>query len=407
MTARAAAGPRPARFAALAHRNFRLLWAGLIVSNVGTWMQLVSQAWLIHEMTGRATDLGILGLARAVPLIVLSLVGGTIADRVDKRRLLYVTQTLAAAFALCQAALTQVGWIQVWHIWVFGFLSATVLAFDQPSRQALLPHLVPRGDFLSAIALMSVTFNGAAVLGPALAGLLIPVAGFASTFYLNGLSFGAVLWALARLHLPAAPPPAAHPPVLRQVADGLAYIWGHPTLRALTLLAAAFGLFGAPYNQMLPVYRVVLHIDERGLGFLSSAPGLGTVLGGLVLARFSDIRAKGRLLVASAGLFVAAVIAFAYSQHYSASVAILVLVGAFATAFSSTTQTLLQHTTEDRMRGRVVSMYTITVIGFQPLGALDLGWGVDRLGAPLAISAAALVVAVATLVLAPRVKRLT
>ena len=158
---------------------------------------------------------------------------------------------------------------------------------------------------------------------------------------------------------------------------------------------------------MLPVYRVVLHIDERALGLLSSAPGLGTVLGGLVLARFADVRGKGRLLVASAGLFVVAVIAFATSAHYVLSVAILVLVGACATAFSSTTQSLLQHTTEDRMRGRVVSMYTITVIGFQPLGALDLGWAVDRLGAPLAISAAATVVGVVALVLMPRVKHLT
>jgi MFS family permease len=407
MTTGAPAPARPWRFAALAHRNFRLLWIGLIVSNVGTWMQLVSQSWLIHEMTGRATDLGILGLARAVPLIVLSLVGGTLADRVDKRRLLYATQTLAAGFAAVQGVLTQLGWIQVWHIWALGFLSATVLAFDQPSRQALLPHLVPRQDFLSAIALMSVTFNGAAVLGPALAGLLVPALGFASTFYLNSLSFGAVLIALARLELPPAPPRAPQPRVLSQVGDGLVYIWRHPTLRALTLLAAAYGLFGAPYNQMLPVYRVVLHIDERALGLLSSAPGLGTVLGGLVLARFSDISGKGRLLVGSAGLFVVALIAFATSPRYGESVAILVLVGACATAFSSTTQTLLQRTTEDRMRGRVVSMYTITVIGFQPLGALDLGWAVDRVGAPYAISAAALVVAATALALAPRVKRLT
>lgn len=403
MTRRAAGAP--ARFAALEHRNFRLLWGGLIISNIGTWMQMVAQAWLIHEMTGRATDLGILGLARALPLIVLSVVGGTIADRVDKRRLLYTTQTLAASFAIVQGVLTQAGLIRVWHIWGLGFLSATVLAFDQPSRQALLPHLVPRQAFLSAIALMAVTFNGASVLGPALAGLLIPVAGFASTFYLNGVSYAAVLIALALLRLPP-PAPRAPQRVLRQAAEGLRYIWGSPTLRSLTLLAAAFGLFGAPYNAMLPVYRVVLHIDERKLGFLSSAPGLGTVLGGLVLARFAHIRFKGWLLVASAGLFVLFVSAFAMSTDYLLSCALLVLVGVFVTAFSSTTQTLLQHETEDRMRGRVVSMYTTTVIGFQPLGALDLGWAVDRLGAPAAIPAAALVVLVVAALLAPRVKDL-
>ena len=183
MTKPAAPGPDAASarrpFSAFAHRNYRLLWTGLIVSNVGTWMQLASQGWLIHEITGRATDLGILGLARGVPLIVLSLVGGTIADRVDKRRLLYLTQSVAAGLAILQGALTHLGWIQVWHIWGLGFLSAAVLAFDQPSRQAMLPHLVPREDFLSAITLMALTFNGASVLGPALAGLLVPVAGYA------------------------------------------------------------------------------------------------------------------------------------------------------------------------------------------------------------------------------------
>lgn len=405
MTKPAATTP-PRRFAALTHRNYRLLWTGLIVSNVGTWMQLVSQSWLIHEMTGRATDLGILGLTRALPLIVLSLVGGTLADSVDKRRLLYLTQSLAAAFAILQGALTHLGLIQVWHIWALGFVSSTVLAFDQPTRQAMLPHLVPREDFMSAITLFSVTFNGASVLGPALAGLLVPVTGYAWAFYLNGISFAAVLAALALMRLP---PPVARPgePVWRQVREGITYIWRHPTLRSLVLLAAAFGLFGAPYNAMLPVYRVVLGIDERALGFLSSAPGLGTLLGGLVLTtHFARVRWKGWLLLGAAGAFVLFLIAFATSKSYALSVVLLVGVGACVTAFSSTTQTLLQHATDDRMRGRVVSMFTITVIGFQPLGALDLGWAVDRLGAPLAISLAAAVVGAIALLLAPRVKGL-
>ncbi len=406
MTKAAAGGGTPKRFAALAHRNYRLLWTGLIVSNVGTWMQLVSQGWLIHEMTGRATDLGILGLARAVPLIVLSLVGGTIADRVDKRRLLYVTQTLAALFAILQGALAQAGLIQVWHIWVIGFASAAVLAFDQPTRQAMLPHLVPREDFMSAITLFAVTFNGASALGPALAGLLVPAAGYAWAFYANGISFAAVLLALALMRLPPPVARPSQPPVLRQVGEGLRYIWRHSTVRSLTLLAAAFGFFGAPYNAMLPVYRVVLGIDERALGFLSSAPGLGTLLGGLALTQLAHVKWKGRLLVGAAGAFVVFLIAFATSPSYLLSVALLVAVGACVTAFSSTTQTLLQHATDDRMRGRVVSMFTITVIGFQPLGALDLGWAVDHLGAPLAISLAALIVGAIAIAMAPRVKGL-
>jgi predicted MFS family arabinose efflux permease len=397
---------RRGAFSALDHRNYRLVFTGIIVSNVGTWMQAASQAWLIHELTGRATDLGVLGLARAVPLIVLSLVGGTLADRLDKRRLLYVTQTLAAAFAIVQGFLAQAGWIEVWHIWALGFLSATVLAFDQPTRQAMLPQLVPREDFMSAITLNALTFNGAAVLGPAIAGLLVPVAGYASTFYLNGASFGAVIVALALLRLPPPPSRPRDSGVLRGVAEGLGYVWRHPAVRALTLMAAVFGLFGSPYVLMLPVYRSILGLDERALGFLTSAPGLGTILGGLVLARFAHVRWKGRLLVGSVGLFVATLITFATSRHYALSVAVLIAVGASLTAFTTTTQTLLQRATDDRMRGRVVSMYTTTVIGFQPLGALDLGWAIDRIGAPAALSAAALVVATVALVMAPRLRRL-
>ncbi len=368
-------------------------------------MQTASQAWLIHQLTGRATDLGVLGLARAVPLIVLSLVGGTLADRLDKRRLLYVTQTLAAAFAIIQGLLAQAGVLEVWHIWVLGFLSATVLAFDQPTRQAMLPALVPREDFMSAITLNALTFNGAAVLGPAIAGLVVPVAGYAWTFYLNGISFAAVIVALVLMRLPAPPPRPREAGVLRGVADGLRYIWRNPTVRALTVMAAAFGLFGSPYVLMLPVYRPLLDLDERALGLLSSAPGLGAVLGGLVLARFAHVRWKGRLLVGSVGLFVITLITFATSRSYGVSLAVLVAVGASLTAFTTTTQTLLQRATDDRMRGRVVSMFTTTIIGFQPLGALDLGWAIDQVGAPAALSAAALVVGAVALALTPRLRR--
>jgi predicted MFS family arabinose efflux permease len=265
--------------------------------------------------------------------------------------LLYLTQSLAAGLALSQGALTHLGWIQVWHIWILGFLSSAVLAFDQPSRQAMLPQLVPREDFMSAITLMALTFNGASVLGPALAGLLVPAAGYASTFYLNGVSFAAVMVALRLMRLPA---PAARPPqpaVLRQIRDGLVYIWRHRTVRALALLAAAFGFFGAPYNAMLPVYRVILGIDERALGFLSSAPGLGTVLGGLALTWFAHARHKGRILLASVGLFVLTLVAFSISRHYALSLGLLVLVGASVIAFATTTQTLLQHLTDDRDAG--------------------------------------------------------
>jgi MFS family permease len=206
----------------------------------------------------------------------------------------------------------------------------------------MLPALVPREDFMSAIALNAFTFNGAAMLGPAIAGLLVPVAGYASTFYVNGISFGAVIVALGLMRLPAPASAPRQAGVLRGVTDGLRYIWRNPTVRALTVMAAAFGLFGSPYVFMLPVYRPILDLDERALGFLSSAPGLGAVLGGLMLARFAHARGKGRLLVASVALFVVTLITFATSRSYPVSLTVLILVGALATAFTATTQTLLR-----------------------------------------------------------------
>lgn len=375
------------------------------MSNVGTWIQTVAQGWLIHDLTGAYLDLGLLGLARAVPLIGLSFFGGTLADRVDQRRLLYWTQAVSALLALVQGLLTALGLVRVWHIWTLGFLSAAVLAFDQPTRQAMLPALVPREDLLNAIALMSVSFNGAAILGPALAGLLVPAVGYAWAFYLNGLSFAAVIAAVALLRLERRTP-APPRPVLHDLADGFGYIIHHPTIRTLTLLVALIGFFAAPYNQMLPGYRNILHISQRSLGFLTSAPGLGTLLGGFLVARFAHVPQKGRLMMAAAGGMLASLIAFAFSRLYWLSVVMLVAVGAALTAYTSMTQTLLQQYTDDAHRGRVMSMYTVTVLGLSPLGALPLGAASDALGAPAALLSAALIVGASFLFLARKVQNL-
>lgn len=397
---------RGGTFKAFAHPNFRLLWVGLVVSNVGTWVQTVAQGWLIHDLTGKYLDLGLLGLARAVPLLTLSLFGGTLADRLDKRRLLYWTQGLMAFFAFVQGVLAALGVVRVWHIWTLGFASAVVLAFDQPTRQALLPALVPREDLLNAIALMSVSFNGAAILGPALAGLLVPLVGYAWAFYLNALSFGAVLLAVYWLRLARRPRPAGTKPVLQEAAEGFIYIVRHPIIRTLTVMAAVVGFFAAPYNQMLPGYRLLLHIDRRALGLLTSAPGLGTLLGGFAVARFAHTRHKGRLMLGAAGLTVLALALFSLSRSYYLSVGSLVLVGATLTGYTATMQTLLQQNTDDVHRGRVMSMFTLTVLGLSPLGALPLGALSDAVGAPWAIFSATLLVGLATLLLARPIRNL-
>lgn len=388
--------PAPARdpagtFAALRHRNFRLLWVSLLVSNSGTWLQGVAQDYLVYQLTGRALDLGAVSLARAVAIISLSFLGGTIADRLDRRRLLMVTQTLFALLAAALGLLVQTGAVRVWHVVVAAFAGAVILAVDQPARQSLLPHLVPRQDLMNAIALNSITFTGAAAIGPALAGPVVAAFGIPWGFYLNALSFAAVIGAVWAIRLPPAPRRPGGESIRAAVASGLRYIGASRPLLLLVSLLMVVSFFAMPYQSLLPVLNHRVFDGGVGeLGWLRAAPGLGALAGGLVLAYLSQaIRRRGLLLLAGAAGFSAVLLAASATGWFPLTLLLLFLAGLFFTLFQSTTQTLMQQLTDDAMRGRVMSLFAVSVIGTWPLGSLPMAWLADRAGVTAALAVGA------------------
>lgn len=372
---------RPARYPALHHRNFTLIWSGLLVSNMGTWMQNVAQSWLIYKLTGNnALYLGWLGLSFALPMVLVPPLGGAVADRVDRIRLLYITQTASALLAVLLAILTWSGAVRPVHILIATFMGALLLAFDNPTRQALIPELVPRADLLNAISLNSATFTGAALVGPALAGLLLDTVGAGWLFMLNAFSYLAVLGALAAMR---AAPRERRPAVSLGDAlfGGFAYAGRERTVLLLLMLSALAAVFGRSYQQLLPVFADdIWHVGSGGYGALLSAGGAGALIGAFAMASARDLHHHGRLMLASGLVFCAALIAFALVPWFWAGVALLVLVGVASTVFTTLIATVIQLRVPGQLRGRVMSLYAITLIGLPSLGALGVAALADRLG---------------------------
>jgi len=397
---------RPPRFAALQHRNFALIWSGLLISNVGTWMQNVAQGWLVLQLTNSPLWLGFLGLSFAVPMIVLPFVGGVVVDRIHRIRLLYITQTGQMLLAFGLAALTWLKLINVWHILIASFLGSALLAFDNPARQALLPDLVPGRDLLNAVSLNSATYNGAALVGPALAGGLIGPLGAGWLFFINGVSFLAVLIALlsmrdVRTHSGAAPVS------LRESAlAGLGFAWRQKLVLALLLLSALAAVFGRSYQNLLPVFaRDVWHGGAQGYGILLSAAGAGALVGAFGLASVRNLKRHGAVMMVSGLVFSAAIILFALSPTLLPGAILLFISGVASTVYGSIIATFLQVMAPNDLRGRLMSLYAITLIGLPALGALGSGAIAQALGgvsgAPRAVLIGGCVVAVVLVLVVP------
>jgi MFS family permease len=398
---------RQGTFVALRHRNFRLMWISLIVSNSGTWLQTVAQDFLVYQVTHSAWILGVVNGVRAVALIGLAFVGGTIADRLDQRKLLIFTQSCMAVTAAVLGLLIQLHMIQVWHIIVISFINALLLAVDQPARQSLLPRLVPREDLMNAVALNSVTFTGAAAFGPALAGPVIATLGMTSGFYMNALSFFVVIWAVWAIRLPAATERRQPEPVGEAIVSGLRYVRSSPTILLLVSLLTVFSFFATPYQATLPVFAErVFGGGVTVLGNLRAAMGIGALVGGFMLARFATFPRKDWLVVGGCLAYSAALLAFSATGWLPGAVALLFTGSLVMTVFQSTAQTLMQHVTADHMRGRVMSLFAVSVIGMWPLGSLPMGWATDKFGAPAAVAGGAAIAGVFALVLAGRAQRL-
>src|SRR6266700_1959562 len=314
-------GPRelPQVFRALRNSNFRLFWSGNFLSNIGTWMQNVAQGWLVLTLTNSAFWLGVVGFAGSIPFLIFTLFGGVIADRVNKRRLLLVTQTIMMLLAFLLAVLAWLKIITVWEVAAIAFLNGVAMAMNAPSYQALVPRLVKREDLTNALALNSAQFNMSRILGPTLGGYAMALFGVAGNFFLNGLSFVAVLWALVHIRYPDEKPPRRES-MWSSLHGGFAYLNSEPQMRVLIWMTAAVSFFGIPFLTFIPYFaKMQLNVGESGLGLLMAGSGLGAVLGAMTVAVAGIIRHRGKVLTLTGVLFFLAIIGFSYSHWFALS----------------------------------------------------------------------------------------
>ena len=386
-------------FAALRHRNFRLFFAGQLVSLIGSWMQNTAQGWLVYDLTHSKVLLGIVAAVGSAPMMFFSIWGGSVADRYSKRRIVLFTQTALMVFAFALAALVWSGRIRVWEILVLAALAGLAMAFDMPARQAFMVEMTCRDDLMNAISLNSSIVNGARVVGPAVAGFLMAQVGLAWCFFLNGLSFLAVLAGLWLMRLPRFVPPVRAASAWGHIAEGFVYVWQHRRMRTILLLFAVVGIFGWSYSVLMPAYaQDVLHVRQAGYGALLSANGVGALLGALTVATVGN-RVNRRLLVLGGlWLFSAMLLLLAVVQNYYVALLCLAIGGWGMLLFFATINTLLQTSASDEMRGRVMGIWALVFGGMTPIGGLEAGTLSHYLGVRWAVALGALVCALAALV---------
>jgi MFS family permease len=377
---------------AFRHRNYQLFFAGQLVSLTGTWMQSVAESWLIYRLTGSAALLGVTSFATLAPVFLFATVGGIFADRADRRRILILTQTLSMLLPLTLAALTLSGHVRVWHVFVLATCLGVVNAFDIPARQSFVVEMVGREDLSNAIALNSSMVNGARVVGPAVAGVLVAAVGEGWCFLLNGISYLAVIAGLVMMKVPRRPRPHARRSAWRDTVEGFRFATRTSPIRALLILLGLISFAGMPYSVLMPVFaETILGAGPKGLGLLMGASGLGALGGALALLSRRGVRGLGRWVAASAAAFGVALIAFSFSRTFWLSALLLIPVGAAMMVEMAASNTLLQAMVPDALRGRVMALYSMMFMGMAPFGALAAGWVAERRGAPLTVAVGGLV----------------
>jgi MFS family permease len=392
-------------FRALRHRNYRLYFFGQLTSLAGTWMQSAAQAWLVLKLTNSATMLGVVTFAQFTPILLVGLFAGVIVDRLDRRRLIITTQILLMLSAFTLAALTWTGVVRVEYVIMLAAFNGTVGSFDMPGRQSFVVEMVGYDDLANAIALNSMMFNSARMIGPAVAGLLIAWLGIGTCFFLNGVSFLAVIWSLTQMDIPARVIAGAGARMLHQLREGLAYVWTNRPLFYQMVLAAVTNGFGYQYLVLVPLFaKNVLHGDARTYGFLAAIQGLGSVVGAVTLAsRVSTRGMRNNLLV---GLFLSAIgiLVFGLSRSFALSLAAQFVIGAGLTNFRAANNTLVQMFVNDDLRGRVMSTYQLTSVGLTPIGALEVGYMGSHLGPMQAVVICSVIILLSGIVLLTRLK---
>ena len=372
---------------ALRHRNYRLFFAGQLISLIGTWMQTAAQSWLVYRLSGSAELLGLVAFASQAPVFFLAQVGGAIADRHDRHRILVLTQLAAMSLALVLAALTLLGLVRIWEIFVLAGLLGAVNAFDIPTRQSFVVEMVGRQDLQNAIALNSSMFNGARLIGPGVAGLMVAAVGEGWCFFANALSFLAVVAGLLAMRHTRRHREPAGEGIMLQVRQGLSYSLGTMPIRNVLLLIGLMSLMGMPYTVLMPIVADrILGGGPEHLGALMSATGAGALSAALVLASHSGLAGIGLRIARAVIFFGVTLILFAWSHWFWVSMGLLALVGYCQMTHMASSNTLIQSMVPDAYRGRVMALYSMMFMGMAPFGALLSGYLAVSIGAPLTIA---------------------
>jgi MFS family permease len=371
----------------LQHRNFQLFFSGQLVSLVGTWMQTVAQSWLVYRLTGSSLKLGLVGFASQIPVFLVAPLGGIVADRANRQRVVIATQTASLILAFVLAGLTLTHRITVPEIYVLAALLGVVNAFDIPGRQSFLVDMVGKEDLMNAIALNSSMFNGARIIGPAVAGILVAKIGEGWCFFANGVSYIAVIIGLTMMDVRCPPRIVKPGSQWEDIKEGFQFARDTQPIRALLLLLGLVSLVGMPYTVLMPVFADrILHGGARRLGILMGATGIGALMGALTLAAREGVKGLGRWVAYCCAGFGFSLVLFSASRNFWLSTFLLVPVGYCMMLQMACSNTLIQTMVPDALRGRVMAMYSMMFMGMAPFGAFFGGAVADRLGAPIAVS---------------------
>jgi MFS family permease len=374
------------RFRALKHRNFQLFVIGQLISLIGTWMQNAAQQWLVYEQTSSAALLGVFGFASQVPMLLLAWMGGYVGDRYSRHRGVITTQSLSMVLAFVLAGLTLGHIIETWQLIFIAFLVGIINAFDVPIRQAFFVHMVQKDDLPNAIALNSSIFNGARIIGPPLAGFAIAYIGAGWCFFMNGVSFIAVIVALLMMRIPRMEAKSADEPPIRAFSEGFRFAMNDVPIRSALFLLSTLSLFGLQYSVFLPIYaRDILHGDAKIFGLLMSAAGVGAFLGALQFAARTQYQGLARWIAATCTVCALGLLVISQATSFWLCATVLFVVGFAATSQMAATNTIIQQRVPDEMRSRLMAVYATLFMGVQPIGALFAGYAAKHLGAPHAL----------------------
>lgn len=393
--------PAMRAFSAFRHRNYKLFFGGQVVSLTGTWLQSVAQGYFVYQLTNSKFMLGMVSSVGSLPVLVLCLFAGVLADRVNKRNLIMFTQACAALLAFTLAMLITTHVVTIYHIFVIACLLGVVQAFDVTTRQSFIVEMVGKDDLPNAIALNSATFNIARIIGPALAGVVIAHLGIEMAFFLNAASFLPVILGLGMMRVEPVVH-AEHEPMMHQLREGFRFVRGHRVIRSLIINTAVISIFAMPYAILMPIFaRDILHAGAKGLGYLVSSIGAGALIGALVLSWLGNFAGKVRMLFAGTLTFALAITLFSFSRTLPLSMALLVCAGWGMMTNMALTNTLIQTYCPDGLRGRVVSVYILFNMGMGPIGSFQAGTIAQWFGAPTALRIGVIAIVTAVTLLAP------